>query len=142
MRFSDASKRCARPVRQAAYSDSISASCVDPAVHLHSCGAAYPCMLSRDQHVGGWGDRFDTQSLQFSGLGVAWSAQASAKLHAFCFGQLQGSPSQARTRLVDSCRLSSRCVSNVPSSSPPFESPFELAWERSASVWAHRSLRS
>lgn len=65
MRFWDASSRksCAATVRQAAYSFSISASCIDPVGHLQGLGVPYPCMLSRDQKAGGWGHILDSQSV-------------------------------------------------------------------------------
>ena len=58
--------------------------------------AAYPCMLSRDQKAGGWGDRLDTQSLEIPGRGVACKIQASARLHPSWCGRLQGNMNECR----------------------------------------------
>ena len=60
-------EKAAPELRQGPSSDVFSASCVAPVVHLHGCRAAYPCMLSRDQKAGGWGDALDAHSLQYSG---------------------------------------------------------------------------
>ena len=60
--------------------------------------AAYPCMLSRDQKAGGWGDRLDTQTLEIPGRGVACKIQASARLHPSWCLRLQGNMNECRKR--------------------------------------------
>ena len=60
--------------------------------------AAYPCLLSRDQKAGGWGDSLDTQTLEIPGRGVACKIQASARLHPFWPGRLQQNMNECRKR--------------------------------------------